>query len=153
MASTVIDRLDVDSRRQWQEYFDRHLQEIGERAPSPISGQSTADYVRETCRAIKRQHLPQNHPLYLNYRGLPDNVLSRFAPQLVAAVKVEAVNPANFEPGEIRLIPWTDPQTGRKENRFYGQEHFTKFMGRPGRRVISFTTDRGRFDASGRPLQ
>jgi hypothetical protein len=36
---------------------------------------------------------------------------------------------------------------------FVGQESFAKQMMRPGGRVLSFTTDRGRFDASGRALR
>ena len=45
------------------------------------------------------------------------------------------------EYGKIKFIDWVD------------QESFVKAMGRPGRKVLSFCTDRGRFDASGRALR
>jgi hypothetical protein len=51
---------------------------------------------------------------------------------------------------EIKKV---DPRTGHTEIHFYGQESFVKQMMRPGRRVLSFSTDRGRFDASGRALR
>ena len=70
-------------------------------------------------------------------------------PKLLQAVVKEAVNPANFAPGEIRLVPKINPQTGMKENHWYGQEFFVKHwpMNRPGRRVEYFITSRGRYDA------
>jgi hypothetical protein len=83
--------------------------------------------------------LPQNHELFeVQYRGLRADALDALEPQLLNAVTKEAINFANFAPGEIRLVPWIDPQTGRKENRFYGTESFVKQMTRPGRRVVRF---------------
>lgn len=106
-----------ECKRQWHEFFDQRLQQIGERAPQPILDQSPVDYIRETCRSLKHQHLPQNHPLYqVNFRGLRADALDAFVPQLLQAVVKEAVNPANFAPGEIRLVPKINPQTGMKEN-------------------------------------
>ena len=134
-------------RAQWQEYFDEQLASIGERAPAPIAGQSSNAYVQRTCRRIQNE-LPQNHALaQVDFNELRGDALSVMAPKLVEARRVEAINPANFDPDEIRLVPWTDPQTGRKENRFYGQHSFVKDMTRPGRRVVSFTTSNGRYDA------
>ena len=125
--------------RQFQEYYDLTLREIGTNAPAPSLGMSVNDYRRETLRQLKRTFLPQNHDLYkVQYRDLRSDALDVFEPQLLKAVKREAINPKNFAPGEIRLVPWVDPQTGRKENRFYGQEFFVKQMMRPGRRVVKF---------------
>ena len=76
-------------------------------------------------------------------RGLPDDAIPTIVPQVLTDAVKEAKNPANFHPGEIRLVPWTDPQTGRKENHFYGEESFVKNMMRPGRRVIGFRTPHG----------
>ena len=138
----------TDQRRLY-ELFDQELRDINWRAPPPTLGQSPDDYARETCRLLKRKYLPQTHDLYkINYRGLRADALYSFVPQLLQAVKKEAVNPNNFEPGEIRMIPKVDPVTGVRSNEFYGRDHFTKFMGRPGRRVTSFTTSNGRYDAA-----
>lgn len=71
---------------------------------------------------------------------------SVFEPQVVQAVVKEAVNPNNLKPGEIRPIK----RTGRDGQTFIdwiGQHSFVREMTRPGRRVVSFTTDRGKFDA------
>jgi hypothetical protein len=65
----------------------------------------------------------------------------------------EANNPKNVPPGEIRKIERLD-ETGRVRCiDWIGQDSFVKQMMRPGRRVLSFTTDRGRFDANGRALR
>jgi hypothetical protein len=63
-----------------------------------------------------------------------------------------SINPENLAPGEIRAIEKVD-EFGNKRIDWVGRESFVKDMMRPGRRVVSFTTDCGRFDASGRPLR
>jgi hypothetical protein len=135
--------------RQFQEYYDQTLSKVGTKAPAPLLGQNVYDYRRETLRTLKRTFLPQNHDLYqVQYRSLRSDALEALEPQLLRAVVTEAVNPANLEPGELRMIPKIDPQTGVKTNNWYGQDSFVKFMGRPGRRVVSFLTDRGRYDVA-----
>jgi len=76
-----------------------------------------------------------------------------FEKQLLPAVEQEANNPAHVPAGELRKIEELDEYGKLRMIRFVGRESFVKAMGRPGRKVISFTTDRGRFDASGRPLR
>lgn len=49
--------------------------------------------------------------------------------------------------GEFRELTKIDPATGYKETLFIGRDHFTRFMGRPGRRVELFNTSNGRYDA------
>ena len=72
--------------------------------------------------------------------------------QTTAATSTEAFNPLTVPRGEIREVVKTDVN-GLKVRHFIGQDHFTKFMMRPGRRVISFRTDQGYVDASGRGLR
>lgn len=158
MATMVTERPkaqpDIDDRRRMHAYFDEKLRDIGERAPQPFSNQPVDDYVRETCRSLKRTHLPEDHPLrQANFRGLRADALYTFVPQLLEAIVKEANDPKNVPFGQFKAIQEFDNYGARKSLRFIGQEHFTKFMGRPGRRVLSFTTDRGRFDASGRALR
>lgn len=149
MASIKIERPEIDDHRRMYTYFDEQLRDINWRAPSPTVGQSVDDYVRETCRTLKRKYLPQNHELYKpNYRGMPVDALYTFVPQLINAVKTEAVNPKNFEPGEIRMFVKTDPNSGLRFNEFYGQEFFVKQMMRPGRSVAQFITDHGRYNVA-----
>jgi hypothetical protein len=75
MATMVTERpTDHEQIVKWQSFFDEQLREVGVRAPPSVAGQSPEDYVRETCRTLKRQHLPQNDEYYqVNYRGLVDS--------------------------------------------------------------------------------
>jgi hypothetical protein len=130
--------------RRFQEYYDSVLSKVGSKAPPIHPGQAVNHYRRESLRTFKRTFFAQTHPLYpIQMRALPDDAIEPIETQVLAAVPVEAINPANYEPGEIRLVPWTDPLTGRKENRFYGQHSFVKDMMRPGRRVTGFRTPHG----------
>jgi hypothetical protein len=155
VAKAGIDRLLVElDGRQLEAYYDDALRNVGVRVPAPLLGQPCNDYRRETLRNLKRTFLPQNHDLYkVQYRKLPADALAIFEPQLLAACVTEANNPAHLQPGEIRKVERLD-ETGRVRCiDWVGRESFVKQMTRPGRRVLSFTTDRGRFDASGRALR
>jgi hypothetical protein len=143
------DQLEYQKRsaRLYQERFDNGLREIGVRAPEPVLGQVPNDYRREVLRAIKKNHL-QNHELYkLNMRGLPDEVLDNFEPMVINAAKSELCNNDNVPPGELRKVDKINSFGRLCETNFYG-ESFVKQMNRPGRRVVSFTTDRSKFDAA-----
>ena len=108
---------------------------------------------REMMRLLKKTFIPPTHDLYkVNMRGLPADVLSGFEEMLLPACKTEAFDPMTVPKGEIREVVKTDPN-GLKVRHFIGQDSFVKFMGRPGRRVISFRTDQGYVDASGRGLR
>jgi hypothetical protein len=143
-----------EASRQFQEYYDATLRKVGARAPQPTLGQSVNDYRRETLRNLKRTFLPPAHDLYqVQYRSLRSDALQALEPQLLQAVVQGAKNPVHVPPGELRKIEELDEFGKLKTIRWVGQESFVRAMSRPGRRVIGFTTDRGRFDASGRPLR
>jgi hypothetical protein len=153
IGNMSTDQQHFEASRQFQAYYDETLRSVGTRAPAPSLGQSCNDYRREVLRQLKRTFLPQNHDLYqVQYRGLRADALDAFEPQLLQAVVKEARNPENLPPGEIRPIEVRGPD-GQKWIDWIGRESFVKQMMRPGRRVLSFTTDRGRFDASGRALR
>jgi hypothetical protein len=139
---------------RFQEFYSEALRHVGVRVPGPVLGQTCNDYRRETLRNLKRTFLPPAHELYqVQYRGLPAAALPIFESQLLKACVTEANNPAHVPAGELKKVERLD-ETGRVRCiDWIGQEHFTRQMMRPGRRVISFTTDRGRFDASGRALR
>ena len=140
--------------RQFQAHYDETLQRIGVQAPQPILGQTVNDYRRETLRQLKRTFLPPAHELYqVQYRGLRADALRALEPQLLAAVVVEANNPATVEPGHFRRIPEHDQYGHVTSFKFIGPESFVVGMGRPGRRVVSFRTDQGFVDATGRALR
>jgi hypothetical protein len=148
------DQRHFDAARQFQEFYDQTLRRVGAKAPQPTLGQSVNDYRRETLRQLKRTFLPPAHDLYqVQYRSLRPDALQALEPQLLTAVVAEANNPAHVKPGELKKIQELDDTGALRMIRFVGQESFVKQMMRPGRRVLSFTTDRGRFDASGRALR
>ena len=148
------DQQHFDAARQLQAFYDETLRKVGARAPQPTLGQSVNDYRRETLRNLKRTFLPEVHPLYeVQYRSLRSDALAALEPQLLQACVVEANNPAHVPPGELKKVERLDEYGKVRCVEFVGQESFVKQMMRPGRRVLSFTTDRGRFDASGRALR
>lgn len=137
-----------DLCRRWQEYFDTALAPIGMKAPPPTLGETADTYRREVYRQLKRSYLPPAHELYKpNYRGMPADALDVFGPQLLQACVAEYQNPAHLEPGELRPIEKRGPD-GQKWIDWVGREHFTKQMMRPGRKVVQFITDRGRYDVA-----
>jgi hypothetical protein len=86
---------------------------------------------------------------FIRYRcdGYPHDILPGIEPQLLSAAVTEANNPAHVPPGELGKIERLDEYGKLKCIDWIGKESFVKAMTRPGRRVLSFTTDRGRFDA------
>jgi hypothetical protein len=139
---------------KFQEYYDDTLRKVGMRAPQPTLGQTVNDYRRETLRTIKRTFLPQNHPLYqVQMRALKADALGALEPQVLEAAVVEANNPIHVTPGELRKVEELDDYGKLKTIKWIGQESFVRAMGRPGRRVVSFRTDHGYVDASGRGLR
>ena len=146
--------VEIDAIRQVQAQLDEALREIGMNAPAPVGGQSQIEYLQDACQDVKRQILPRGHPFRtVQYDELQRDALETIVPQFLRACVDAAKDPTTVPYGELREIIKVDPRTGYKEHRFIGQDHFTKFMGRPGRRVLSFNTDRGRFDAAGRALR
>ena len=137
------------SARVYQERFDGPLRKIGMRAPQPVLGQDPNSYRREVLRTIKRTFLGHHELGKINMRGLPDEVFPQFEQQVIDAALVEAYNPKNNAPGEtLRKIEELDDYGKVRQIRFVGEQCFTKQLGREGRRVVSFTTDKGRWDAA-----
>jgi hypothetical protein len=92
------------SARVYQERADNALQLWNIRAPAPVLGQDVHEYRRDLAVKLKKQ-LPEDHKLRkVQYRGLDDDILSNFEPQLYAAVRAEAHSPATVPPGEMRKI-------------------------------------------------
>jgi hypothetical protein len=140
------------SGRVYQERADNVLQSWDMRAPAPTLGQDIASYRRDLAVKLKKQ-LPEGHELRkVQYRRLDDATLSAFEPQLYNAVQAEAYNPNTVPKGEYRRVTEID-SNGLKIVKYIGQESFVKELTRPGRRVVSFRTDQGFVDASGRALR
>jgi hypothetical protein len=157
MASFVTQEMEMaDACRQFQAMYDTVLcQPLGVAPPTPKVGQDVMEYRTEACRAFKRTYLPPAHESYkVNYRGLVDDpkTLGILERKLLADCLVEAKNPAHVPKGQFREIVTTGPD-GMKIHKFIGQESFVKAMGRQNRRVVSFNTDRGPMDSTGRYMR
>jgi hypothetical protein len=145
----TAEQLDYQQRsaRTYQERYDLALKQVGMRAPQPVLGQHPDDYRREVLRTIKKTFLGNHELGRINMRGLPSEVLPQFESQVLDAAVKEAYNPNSVPPGEMRRVERLD-QTGRvSEICWIGPVSFVRDMGRPGRRVVSITTDRGRWNA------
>ena len=140
------------SARVIQERADEALMPWDIRAPAPVLGESFDSYRRNVAVKLKKL-LPADHQLRkVQFRRMDDYVLGNFEPQLYKAVRDAAHDPSTVPPGEFRKVIETD-QGGTRFTKWIGQESFVKAMGRPGRRVVSFRTDQGFVDASGRGLR
>jgi hypothetical protein len=130
-----------------QPRFDEVGRQIGFRAPQRVLGQDPNDYRPEVLRTLKKTYLNHHDLNRVNMRGLDDSVLPQFEEMVLQAVVKEAHNPANVPLGEMRRLDKLDAFGKLQEIHWIGQECFVKQMGRPGRRVLSFTTPQGRWNA------
>jgi hypothetical protein len=146
--------IDVQAaKREYQARADDALQPWGERAPPSIAGESINGYRRRLAGTLQ-QRLPEGDQLRrLDFDRLPQDAYDGFEPQLYPKVAAAADRPDSASAGELREVVRVDPKNGHKVHLFFGRESFVKEMGRPGRRVVSFRTDQGFVDASGRGLR
>jgi hypothetical protein len=130
------------SARVYQKRYDDALSPWDVRAPAPILGEDITEY-RARLAILAKKQLPEDHQMRkVQYRRLDTAVFDNFEPQLLTAVSRAAYDPTSVPLGQFRIVPEVD-SNGMRMNRFIGQEHFTKQMGRPGRRVVSFNTTNG----------
>jgi hypothetical protein len=91
----------------------------------------------------------------VQWRSLKADALGALEGQLLAAVPVEAYNPANIPDGQIIPREELDEFGKLKVIKWVGSPGmcFTRQLGRSGRKVISFRTDQGFVGADGFPLR
>src|SRR5262249_2039047 len=139
---------------KYRDHYNNELRDIGWEAPTPKAGQKGGNYRRTSLQHFVDHLLPQYHELAkLNYLDVPYDILKVFEPQVLKACVVEYQTPTNVLPGELRKIERKDGYGHHLMTDWIGRESFVKAMGRPGRRVVSFRTDQGYVDASGRGLR
>jgi hypothetical protein len=141
---SIVDHMSRDqllqmqaSARVYQERADNALMPWDIRAPAPVLGEDAATYRRDLAVKLKRM-LPENHKLRkVQYRGLDDQTLGVFEPQLFKAVRDAANDPSTVPPGQYRRVVEIN-QGGTKIVNWIGPRSFTDEFTRPGRRVVSF---------------
>jgi hypothetical protein len=136
------------SARVFQARYDAVLEPWGVRAPAPVLGQDIGAYRRDLAVMAKRL-LPENNKYRtIQYRRLDDNVLDNFEPELLSAVKqLATANDSVPHDAPLRRVEERD-ENGMKAVRWVGQRSFVEDFKAPVRRVLSFTTDRGRWNAA-----
>jgi len=121
---------------------------------TPKADQKSGHYRRTSLQHFADHLLPQHHQFAkVNYLDIPYDILKVFEPQVLKACVDEYQNPNNVPRGELRKIERRDGYGHVRAIDFIGRESFVKAMSRPGRRVVSFRTDHGYVDASGRGLR
>ena len=139
--------------RGYQAYYDEALRDVGARADQVLIGETGKQY---DCLMLSSLQLgiPNGNPLRkIDVYNLDADVRANFRPQIVQAFVAEKKHPTDLEDGEIRKVEVKDQYGVVKENQFFGNHCFVKYMGRPGRRVVSFLTNHGHVDAGGRALR
>jgi hypothetical protein len=125
--------------------YNERLASIGFESPAPVAGERVGRYRRRAIQTFADSLLPQQHQrAQVDYLTLPFDAFKNFEPQVLDDCIAEARNPLNVPKGEMKMLQVRDPYSGRiVRHEWIGQDSFVKAMGRPGRRVISFTTDHG----------
>ncbi len=140
--------------------YDGVFEPFGRKAEQPRIGQSARDYRLQNLRVAQR-FLPRDDPWSgVSLDGVSNEALAEIERQILRSASKAATRP-----DDLAHTPAAKPDTvspnmkmvtmkvnGQEVNRFYGQQ-FCKSMGRAGRRVISFLTNHGYVDASGRGLR
>jgi hypothetical protein len=116
---------------------DSVYQGFGKHAPRPLEGEVLFDYRKRLATNLK-MHSAMWKGVKLS--RLDEEAFGPIESQIYADAATAAANPSDLEAGELRMVTKIDPTTGVRSNVFYGKEHFVKSMGRPGRRVASFST-------------
>jgi hypothetical protein len=116
---------------------DAIYQGFGKHAPRPLEGELLMDYRKRLATNLK-MHSSRWKSSKLT--RLDDETFGNIEGQIYDDAMAAAANPVDLEVGELRMVTKVDPTTGVRSNVFYGKEHFTKNMGRHGRRVSSFST-------------
>jgi hypothetical protein len=152
-------RMQLQSRaRAYQARADAVFCEWGFRAPQPTIDCNPEDYRRDLCVMAKKQlpysndkPSPDSTATFADLRrlklwGMSPGVFAGFEPLILDACTKAASRNDTVPIGELREITRTDPRTGLKEIRFYGQQSFVldpAYGHRPGRRVVKFRTSDG----------
>lgn len=113
---------------------DSVFQAFGDSAPRPLDGELLMDYRRRMARSLQ-----------VHSATWKDSDLSKIADDVAfgnaeAQIFADAIaasnNPADLEPGQLRMITKVDRETGVRMNTFVGRGTFIGAMRPPARRVV-----------------
>lgn len=123
-----------DRAREFQEYFQNAVRNLGDVIPGPVLGQETANnYCRRILTSFQDE-LPRKHPLKkAEVNQCKSDALRVLTEQITEAFVAERNNPSDLEAGELRPVRKYDSYGQYLYTDFVGNESFVKAMGLPGR--------------------
>ena len=123
------------------ERWDATFQKLGRSAPAQRADEATVDYQRRLAR-VGRKYIPAAEEIaWVRFdSSMVDAVVPKFSEMMRAAVERNLYRTDNMQPGEMRPVLETDPNTGAKIRSWIGPTSFVKEMGRPCRRVVRINT-------------
>ena len=146
--ATALTREELQEQQRrltvYQDRYDQALMPWGRRAPEPTLTESPGRYRRRVL-SHAQLFLPENDQWRnVDCNDLGSDALPVAESQIIGALASAAQRPASIansaagrpdsiQPG-IRVVEHHDVN-GLKMRTFHGEHHFTKFMGRPGRRA------------------
>jgi hypothetical protein len=126
------------------ERWDATFQKLGRSAPAQRADEATVDYQRRLAR-VGRRYIPAGEEIArVRFdHTMVDAVVPKFSEMMRAAVERNLYRTDNMQPGELRPVLETDPNTGMKTRSWIGPTSFVKEMGRPCRRVVRINAPAG----------
>jgi hypothetical protein len=151
-TTAELERQKSERLTQFHALFDQVLEKFGRRAPPPRPDQTINSYRREGMGYIQPFLHKDSAWRTVSLDGLMSDALNVAQQEILADAAYTANNPrlladtAAARPDSIdpNIRQVTVNRGGTETTEFYGQS-FVRGMTRPGRRVVSFTTDQGRF--------
>jgi hypothetical protein len=138
---------------KFQQRYDEPLAPFNRPAPQPKEGEGVNAYRRRALSFMQAFLPPSSQWRDASLDGLKSAALNVVDQQIMADVRVTAARPELMALTPAAKVDTLDPairmvksrmSDGSEQITFHG-ESFVRAMGRPGRLVTSFTTDRGRY--------
>ena len=114
-----------------QERWDGTFAKLDRSCPAQRADEDSTDYLRRLSR-IGRRYIPANEEIArVKFDDtLPDAVVGKFSEMMRSAVERNIYRTDNMQPGELRSVMVTDPNTGAQQRHFRWLE-YPSFCGEP----------------------
>jgi hypothetical protein len=136
----------------FQSVYDSVLEPMRRSAAPPSQGISVNEFRRRSLGYIQQFLPPSSKWRGISLDGCMSDALNVIEPQVLSEARLTAANPRLLAQTPAARADTLDPNIkaiecndgGTRSIRYFGQS-FVVGMGRPGRLVTSFTTDRGKY--------
>jgi hypothetical protein len=132
----------------FQQAYDSVLEPMRRSAPPPPMGISVNEFRRQSLGYIQQFLPPTSEWKGVSLENCMSDALNAIEPQILREARYAATRPSLLAHTPAARPDTLDPDiksvTLNGITTYHGQS-FVKNMGRPGRKVVSFTTDQGRY--------